>query len=63
MIHDAMWLVAKAQVQERIGEANAARLGRRASLAELERRAASAPPAINLRFAALLSWLLSLARN
>lgn len=60
MIHDAMWLVVKAQVKERIDEADADRLGRRASLAELERRAASAPPAINLRVAALISWLLSL---
>ena len=63
MVHDVMWTVAKAQVKELLHEADADRLGRRASLAELERRAASAPPAINLRFAALLSWLLSLVRS
>ena len=62
-MNDALWLLAKAQANDRVSEADAARFRRHASLAELERDAASAPPAINLRFAALLSWLLSLVRN
>ena len=62
-MNDATWLVARDLARERIAEANAVRLQRRASIAELERRTAVAPPAINLRFAAILSWLVSLVRN